>query len=498
MRRKRKNKANLGTVIILVILGLIFLIAEYSIVLAAIILIAGIILFVKLKGKKENVEDVDFLAGVNQAKTNQPEAGKMKFPDRKNDITYHINAIKKFLADGNVELASLSYAKLIESVRQQNINENGKYEDNLKTIREEYEAFLKTHGLEYPREFLPPSQRKALKESPNGFALNSGSNFELTLYNAPEDVIRKIKKVLDSKMDFQDKEVSLCPLFLQHNVKCREIDEYVEKYKPKYFEKIEDLKKNSEEYKNASEMDKIDIEKEFFEEAVNALYEIADCNIELLFSADDINLTASDELIKEYGFESILTYVDFINNKYVDYDKVFDKAHIDRDSKKTEILLKAHLATLEEEKPINEVLKEYTLKDLNEIAVGQDFKRKDRAIEYILSNDNLKNDIGKRIASVRRFKLKRLPNVNDLSAFWASVKEQIKLIIYTYESGKRYAETIKNFKDYVKGFVVENFRGTDIVCPRSKEICGKKYSNKNPPKLPTHIGCSCYLENIIA
>lgn len=53
--------------------------------------------------------------------------------------------------------------KLIESIRQQNINEKGSYDDALKTIRAEYDQFRQAYNLEYPPQFLPPSERPKVK-----------------------------------------------------------------------------------------------------------------------------------------------------------------------------------------------------------------------------------------------------------------------------------------------------------------------------------------------
>jgi hypothetical protein len=87
------------------------------------------------------------------------------FPERSSAIEWHINAINKGLANGDIELANLSYAKLIESIRQQNIIDDGNFEDHLKTIREEYDGFRKYFEVEYPQQFLPPAERKRKEPS---------------------------------------------------------------------------------------------------------------------------------------------------------------------------------------------------------------------------------------------------------------------------------------------------------------------------------------------
>jgi hypothetical protein len=95
----------------------------------------------------------------------QSKISAIPFPDRINAIVWHIKAIDKALENGDLNLANLSYAKLIESIRQQNVNENGSFDDHLQAIRKEYEEFRSLYGLEYPQQFLPPSQRQKTKSA---------------------------------------------------------------------------------------------------------------------------------------------------------------------------------------------------------------------------------------------------------------------------------------------------------------------------------------------
>ena len=90
----------------------------------------------------------------------QSKISDLPFPDRIDAIVWHIKAIDKGLASDDLELVNLSYAKLIESIRQQNVTENETFEDHLQTIRKEFDEFRVYYGLEYPQQFLPPSQRQ--------------------------------------------------------------------------------------------------------------------------------------------------------------------------------------------------------------------------------------------------------------------------------------------------------------------------------------------------
>jgi len=88
----------------------------------------------------------------------------IKFPDRINAIDWHNQKIQQGLRTGDIELANLSYAKLYESIRQQNVNDNGEFEDILQAVGKEYKEFREYYQVEYPEQFLPPEERKKKKE----------------------------------------------------------------------------------------------------------------------------------------------------------------------------------------------------------------------------------------------------------------------------------------------------------------------------------------------
>ncbi len=105
-----------------------------------------------IKTKAEN-QNLKFTSKLSQ----------IKYPDRINAIEFHNQKIQQGLASKNFDLTNLSYAKLIESIRQQNSNENNNYSDILKVVENEYAEFRETYDFEYPEQFLPPSKRKKKK-----------------------------------------------------------------------------------------------------------------------------------------------------------------------------------------------------------------------------------------------------------------------------------------------------------------------------------------------
>lgn len=87
-----------------------------------------------------------------------------EFPDRTFNIQFFQNKVTELLEKGEIELANLNFAKLIEAVRQQNQNQNGQLQEQLDSLKSDYSAFRKEYGVEYPNQFLPPNERKSKKK----------------------------------------------------------------------------------------------------------------------------------------------------------------------------------------------------------------------------------------------------------------------------------------------------------------------------------------------
>jgi TM2 domain-containing membrane protein YozV len=340
--------------------------------------------------------------------------------------------------------------------------------------------------------------RTETKELNNPIVINPKSTFELTLYNANQKEIRKAIQILKDD-NIWNKEKNLLPLFTAHNIKCKEIEDYISEYNPQYNKFIEQAKTNSDEYKSASEMDRLDIENEFKEEAINNLYERAACELDILFEGSEIPETIDDELIQEYGFETISKYIGFSYRK--------NKIISNWERKEFEDLLKADLAISGSDLSNEEVLFSQTLKTLNKIAEKEEghFKRKQKAVDYLKENPKLLDNIGKYVSTRSMFKIKPLPekfkniDLESLSASWSYVKEYIRLLTDTYRDSERCTEDIKGDKSWIKEFRVEKHEDfvPDFICQRARKECAKKYSKNRPPKVPFHVGCNCNLRTEI-
>jgi len=328
----------------------------------------------------------------------------------------------------------------------------------------------------------------------DGIIINPKGSFPLTLYNSPKNILQKVIKIIKDNENW-NKTNKLLPLFAEHNVKCKEVEEYIIKYRPIYIKMLEELKEKSEEYQNASEMDKLDIEIEFKEQVINELPERADCSLETLFDYYQINSTIDDQLINKYGFNTISKYFEFINYK----DKII--SHLDR--KEFVDLIKADLVYTADQIDIEEILQTQTLKILNKIAEKEEgyFKRKNKAIEYLKENKELLKNVGKYISTRKLFKIKPLPNefknidTELILKHWQFLEEYINLIDKTYRYSEQNDEIRREDNSWIKEFRIEKYEdiSPDFICQRARKECKKRYSKSNPPKLPFHIGCNCEL-----
>lgn len=136
-----------------------------------VIIIIGIVLVVLYyigKNKQKNQPEKKSLSKKKPSPQSNPsfksKLSEIKFPDRINAIEWHNQKIQQGLKTGDIDLANLSYAKLYESIRQQNVNDNGEFNDILEVIKQEYKEFREYFQVEYPEQFLPPEERKIKKE----------------------------------------------------------------------------------------------------------------------------------------------------------------------------------------------------------------------------------------------------------------------------------------------------------------------------------------------
>jgi hypothetical protein len=325
--------------------------------------------------------------------------------------------------------------------------------------------------------------------------VNPNSIFPLTVYGIDKAIAEKLKSLLDNKEGSEGTYYvtqKVLPMVARYNIKCKELDDYIKNFKPVYLKRIEEQIRESTEWTTASELDREDILAEFKENAIAYLDIRPDCDLEILFEGDKIDLTVDDGLIDIFGYENIDFYL--INRKKNVH--IIPSDHYDR--KKFEKLVEAGLAVRGDNIPLKSIVESLKLKEM--LALVSDlnppkFSRKAKTIEYLLQLPDLKERLNKNISFRSLFQLQLLPekfaniDLEKVSLSWQYAHIISELIVETYFLAEYSMQQHRDINDgFLKGWQIVS---DDDCCPHCKRAATKNYSKNQFPKVPLHIGCKC-------
>ncbi|MBX3045084.1 MAG: hypothetical protein KIT33_15980 [Candidatus Kapabacteria bacterium] len=333
-------------------------------------------------------------------------------------------------------------------------------------------------------------------DSINGWVVNSGASFSITVLHPEKNIALSVKEILENKsIYFGEKRRKLIHLFAAKNIKIKEIEDYKRKYKALYLENIEKEVMLSREWELLGERDRDDLFKEFKMRAVQQLHIRPDCNLDILFNYEPNDITLDDDLIEDYGFETI----DFYLWNCDKMDKIF-VAESGTDYRTSfENLVSNGLAIKGEDIPLEEILINLTLKQLNSIAQNTDkeYKRKAQAVDFILNNNKAMERINRFVSFRELFKIKPLPekysdiDLSVISMTWQYHKEEAELVINTFNTCVNHFNSIQDLNN-VKSFNLFNSSNNNN-CPCCESEGEREYPVKHIPILPHHIGCNCWI-----
>lgn len=347
------------------------------------------------------------------------------------------------------------------------------------------------------KEQSPSSTKSVLRATLNGWVLNSGVPFELTILNCSRELAQRIKDLCEEEYSYKA-EQELLRLFAIYNIKIKEIEEYKQKYHKKFYDRYEQLKRESSEYQNADTQDRADMDEEFFKQAQDCLYELASYDVYKLFRSYD--MTIDDEFLKEYGFDVLNAYFTYAN-------KIGKVAIIGKDNyyrTAFEKMAEMGLAIRGKEIPIKELLNSQTLKILNAIAKNPDkeYKRKNQAIEYIIAHPDKIEHMGEYISFRELFKLLPLPekyaslDLNQVRMMWDCHREEVRILLLTYSHANYFARDLKNIEYLDDESSSYKLWVINDQCKCAKSMAKQIYTKNKLPKLPCHVGCNCGLNTI--
>jgi hypothetical protein len=330
----------------------------------------------------------------------------------------------------------------------------------------------------------------------NGHVLNPKSPLPLTINGLSITDARKLKGYLDEEINWGRKLDEITYLLAQTNATCKEVEEYIAKFKPQYKQAIERLKDASPEWKVASEKDKEDILMEFQQKALDSLtVRPSDPDVfEALFDDLPSDVTADDKLLENFAGDTGL-YSFYVSHLWT-AGQVKTVPPDDYYRKKYEALVGKGLAIRGQDIGMEQVLNGLRLKDINEVVKGlveKPFGRKVKAIEFAMSVPDIKERLGRVIAFRELFQLRELDGIdfNEIQKCYRHARAVATLIKDTYVAG---AYTLRT-SDEAKDIKYDSWKiSAGNCCDGCKTYHEKKYKRR-PSKLPPfHLGCNCQLE----
>lgn len=293
---------------------------------------------------------------------------------------------------------------------------------------------------------------------------------------------------------------ALIPLIARSNLHCREVDDYVAEYRPKYRAALQSLKEHSKEWQVAGELDRRDLLPELQEAALRRLAVRPDCDLIALFESELQDATYDDALLDHYGMDIIQFYLRYAG----DLRRVHViPASYDAFRKSFEQLAQVGLAARGKEIPIRDILNTLKLKDMPTLVSDLSppkWNRKSQAIDYLAAVPDILERAGKAVAFRELFQLKPLPNEFSqidlalLSASWRHVEAIAWLIARTYIGGALYLRELERDRVMRKGHQAEmEWQQDQNPCPVCVQATTRQPTIKNRPKTPFHIGCRCWV-----
>lgn len=333
-----------------------------------------------------------------------------------------------------------------------------------------------------------------------GWILNPTSTFPLTIYGVDQQIADELKKLLEAgySLGTYAHARTIVSIIARSNLRCKEIDDYVKKFKPQYFSRIEELKQSSGEWRSASVRDQDDLLVSFREQAVESFDIRPYCDLETLFECEPTDATIDDALIDRYGYDNLQLYLRYAGN--LDKVRVIPADHYERGG--FEKLVEIGLAIKGTDISLPGILETLKLKEMNDLVTDlnqKTFGRKSKAIEFLMNLPDIQQRLSKIVAFRELFQLKPLPNefsnidLRKISEAWRYANEIATIITHTYVMGGYATRNMHQEQDdlsYIKGWELSPVND-DATCPYCKRAASKSYSKKQYPKVPLHIGCRC-------
>lgn len=319
------------------------------------------------------------------------------------------------------------------------------------------------------------------------------TSFPLHLYNVPLPILHAATERLGafeiSRLGWNN----LVPLFVKHDIRCREIDAYVREYMPKYKEALERIPEGDEDDDGGR-----------IEKALSVLDVLPDVEVEVLFESFDFDLQPARQLFKNVEESSIEEAVDALDRLAWKEGRVIVVKSDERGWNAFRLLADAGLALADEAIPLAERLGALKVRELAEVAQELGIRaagQKTKLIAALADHTDTPMMLMRRRA--HQVFLKAHPEGSE----GARLVEMVALLIgrarlVSEMIGRTYMSALssasrKQFDE--DGFIVgwEILVIDDVRCCRHcRNAATRRYPAKQPPRVPLHLACRCTLSPV--
>lgn len=331
------------------------------------------------------------------------------------------------------------------------------------------------------------------------WTLNPNSPLPVTVTGASRELASELRELLNTATSWSYKLPEIAYLIARHNVRFKEVDEFVAQNKARFSAEVQRLMKESSEWAGASDKDKLDLLGEFREKAIASLgVQTGNADLTTLLTGEPKSLTHDDALLERFSGDSAL-YSFYLSQLGRANSVVLVKAD-DYFRKSWETLVDKGLALRGKDIPKQDLLAGLRLKDLNAMLAGaipKPLGRKAKAVEACLALPDLDSRLGQQISYRETFQVVA-PQGMDVSALaesFAYANTLAEVVQITFFTGTRTLQALREKKEAGPGvydaWEVTNWNEPVPACAQQYV---KKYGRLPAKRPPYHVGCDCTLE----
>lgn len=331
------------------------------------------------------------------------------------------------------------------------------------------------------------------------WVLNPNSPLPLTAVGVDQAVAHALRELLNTVTSWSSKLPDIAYLIAWHNLRFKEVDEFVAQHRARFNAEVQRLMRESSEWASASDKDKLDLLGEFRDTAIKSLgVHTGNADLHLLLTGEPKNLAADDALLARFAGDS--TLYSFYLSQLGRANSVVAVKSDDYFRKSWETLVEKGLARRGKDIPKADLLESLRLKDLNAVLQGATPKpigRKAKAVEACMTLPDLDARLSQHISFRETFQVVPPPDmdVEALAAAFSYATTVAQVVQTTFYTGTRTLEAIREKKESGPGgydaWEVTNW--TEPVPPCASQFV-KKYGRLPAKRPPYHVGCDCTLE----